>query len=289
METATLTLSAESLAERRIVKATPRWLSLAVSVVIHVVVIAIAIWFIRAERTPERPVPVEIVIENQDSAAEPPPPPPEPQTSPPQEREPEFEIPLPNLSGGRVATRTTTPERTEQRRDEPSGVPRPAPTPTTPQPFTFEARQLPGLDELAEVLPRQQAMVVPTLPQPRANLPAAPRGRDLTQTMADSIRAQVLQNLLINWRAERYRGAGIHIHVELLADGTFAFPYGRNDPWNPRGMISNYDRLLERGNEDARVLLEAIVRAMRAAQPLQLPPGQQRYPVSLDLSFRTGN
>lgn len=122
-----------------------------------------------------------------------------------------------------------------------------------------------------------------------AGAPAATRAALPTQTPVDFVRAQIMAQWRADWRDERFNGRSFTIDMVLLSTGMFAYPYGRDDPWDPRAMVTNYDELIAQGHHDLIEMVESLLRAMRAAQPIELPARMRRFPVRLDLSFRLGN
>ena len=53
----------------------------------------------------------------------------------------------------------------------------------------------------------------------------------------------------------------------MNADGTLTSPLGKSDPWSPRQMVYNYDRL----GPDERLVMDSFLIALRRAQPFKVP------------------
>ena len=75
-------------------------------------------------------------------------------------------------------------------------------------------------------------------------------------------------------------------------DGMLAPPFGKNDPWDMKLMVENWDRIANDPRPEAqafRTAVETFLRAMRLAQPLRMPPNAQGYPKVMELNFRIGD
>lgn len=250
----------------------------AVSLLIHLgVALAIAIGARMAPRVAA--LTVDLIIEGGEDAA----------------------IPRPNLAGGVIGPTT---------RDGPDQPDRPrggdAPTLAVFDPAAFDAFLRPRETAAAPV--NDDSTMAPTLivafesasldiggarPAPSRlaaieRPPAAPRAALPTQTPGDFVRAQILARWRLDWRDSRFNGRSLTIEMVVLSTGMFAYPYGRDDPWNPRAMVTNYDELVADGQQDLVEMVESLLHAMRAAQPIDLPARLRRFPMRLDLSFRLG-
>ncbi len=157
--------------------------------------------------------------------------------------------------------------------------------------------------------PKREAAVAPPLPvnsshpdsapvtvAPREKAKARePSGRSeepATQTVPDYILMQIAQHWIIDVHGPRYRDIVLRgAQIVLLPDGMLAPPFGKNDPWNPRAMISNYDALLVPGAEPIKTAVETFLQAMRQAQPFRLPPDGKPddKPRVLTIYFRLGD
>lgn len=140
-------------------------------------------------------------------------------------------------------------------------------------------------------LPRQVASAPQPRPTSAVRLPrGALAGADRpTQTLADYILQQAVPHWRFNYRDPRYGGFEFTGYVRLLADGTLAPPFHKNDPLDFYSMIHEYRRLLQPGSQDARRAMETFVIALRAAQPFQLPPGVSGYPRTVPIGFLLGD
>jgi hypothetical protein len=78
--------------------------------------------------------------------------------------------------------------------------------------------------------------------------------------------------------------------VWLATESAGAPPFGRNDPWDLRVMVRDYDLMMKPENRMIRTTIETFLQAMREAQPFQLPPdGRSNEERVLPLSFRLGD
>lgn len=111
-----------------------------------------------------------------------------------------------------------------------------------------------------------------------------------SQSVQDFILAQIARHWLIDTHGERYRNIVLYGKFVLLPNGMLAPPFGKNDPWNPRAMIGDYDRYRGPAGETIRSALETFLLATRQAQPFRLPPdGKADEARSLPLRFRLGD
>lgn len=228
------------------------------------------------------PEPPTMVIEVV-SAPEPPPPP-----APPPEPQPPAPAPLPSTG---VVPPPPPPQLQEApiaERSAPPPGPRPSPLPSRPRPETRGLTPGPGA---ALPLPRAED-APPSAPfeAGRASPGGGPREATATQAVQDFILAQIARHWIIDVRSARFGNIVLNGRFTLLPDGMLAPPFGRNDPWDPRTMIRDYDVLLKPGNEALRTAIETFIQAARQAQPFRLPPdGKADEPRHLPLSFRLGD
>ncbi|MFX9038773.1 hypothetical protein ABTN43_19250, partial [Acinetobacter baumannii] len=68
-------------------------------------------------------------------------------------------------------------------------------------------------------------------------------GGAAARRLSDYILGQIVKVWAFDYRSPRYRDAAITLDVMMNADGTLTSPLGKNDPWSPRQMVYNYDRL----------------------------------------------
>jgi hypothetical protein len=105
------------------------------------------------------------------------------------------------------------------------------------------------------------------------NLPSGRSTEPAAQTVPDFILMQIAQHWLIDYRNPRYRDIVLRgTKIVLLPNGLLAPPFGKDDPWNPKAMIANYDALLVPEAQPIRQAIETFLKAMRLAQPFRLPP-----------------
>lgn len=224
----------------------------------------------------------------QPQQAPPPPPapaPPQPTLAAPQPA-PEPSPVLPSVSA-------PAPERTP-----PPPAPQVAAVPP-PRPHQPPQRPAPRQAEpAAPAAPRQRGELnevdlfgrsrLPQQPAARAPARAPTGGRNMTIEGVFLLR-QVLRVWPVNWRDPSFREIGFSFRMVLQADGTLAHPWGRNDPWQPRMLIDNYDELLQPGQEQVRRLAESFAYALKMGQPYNLPPTPGPYPRPVALTFRMGD
>jgi hypothetical protein len=105
------------------------------------------------------------------------------------------------------------------------------------------------------------------------NLPSGRSDKPAAQTVPDFILMQIAQHWLIDYHNPRYREIVLRgAQIVLLPNGMLGPPFGKNDPWNPREMIANYDALLTPEAAPIRQAIETFLQAMRLGQPFRLPP-----------------
>jgi hypothetical protein len=112
----------------------------------------------------------------------------------------------------------------------------------------------------------------------------------MERSEGDFILSQVMRHWLIDYRSPRFRDVLLNAPVTLNADGTLGYPFGKSDPWQPEQMVGNWLELQRPQMEPVKVAVESLLRAVRAAQPFQLPPGVAGgYPRRIRLYFRMGD
>lgn len=124
------------------------------------------------------------------------------------------------------------------------------------------------------------------------SLPSGKSEGPATQALPDFILMQIAQHWLIDYRNPRYSDIVLRgTRVELLPNGMLAPPFGKNDPWNPRAMIANYDELLAPQAASIRQAVETFLQAMRLAQPFRMPPDGKPNdkPRFFEIYFRLGD
>jgi hypothetical protein len=110
-----------------------------------------------------------------------------------------------------------------------------------------------------------------------------------SQAVQDFILAQIKQHWIIDFRGPKFRNIHLFGKFVLMPNGMLAPPFGKNDPWDPRAMIGNYDELI-RMDPTYRVAVETFLQAVRQAQPFRMPPdGKGDGPRGLPLSFLLGS
>jgi len=186
--------------------------------------------------------------------------------------------PPPQLSEAPIAERSTPPP-----------VPRPAPQPARPRVEPATPAPAPAPRSTASVPPAESAESAPLEAgrvRPGGSLPEA----IATQTVQDVILRQIARHWIIDVRGPTYRDVVLSMRFKLLPDGMLAPPFGRNDPWDLRVMVRDYEMMMRPENRMIRTTIETFLQAMRQAQPFQLPPdGQSAEVRTLPLSFRLGD
>ena len=112
----------------------------------------------------------------------------------------------------------------------------------------------------------------------------------IERSEGDFILSQVMRHWLIDYRSPRFRDVLLNAPVTLNADGTLGYPFGKADPWQPELMVGNWIELQRPQMEPVKVAVESLLRAVRAAQPFQLPPNASGgYPRRIRLYFLMGD
>ena len=134
----------------------------------------------------------------------------------------------------------------------------------------------------ATPVPAPAPVTAPTTTRPRrATTTAAP----VTQSEHDWVLSRVLRRWQPPIGLSAYDQASIHLRVRVLADGHFADIYDGRRRWDPAEVFDGYERLAPASVE--RRTIDALYRALRQAQPLDLPSAlRSKAPFDLSLEFR---
>lgn len=195
----------------------------------------------------------------QQSMAPPPPAPPKPEGLPPP--------PPPQLAEAPIAEKAAPPPHPSQSPAPPRE--RPASPNLQHRTVASAAPALPANSAKAESMPVTIGRHEPN----EDNLPSGHSDKPAAQTVPDFILMQIAQHWLIDYHNPRYREIVLRgAQIVLLPNGMLGPPFGKNDPWNPREMIANYDALLTPEAAPVRQAIETFLQAMRLAQPFRLPP-----------------
>jgi len=219
---------------------------------------------------PEPPKPVP---------APPPPPLPQPQA----QQMPPLPTQPPQLQSAPIEKESTAPQPREAAPEKPKIVQRPA----QPRQIARDAEPAPN----AERLPRPQvARPLASVPKPltpeemAAAVKNAPK---MAQSEQDFFLSQIAQNWVIDRHAAQFQRVSIYGAYVVLPNGMLAPPFGKDDPWDMRSMVKDWDKIPNDPRYDGlRTAMETFLRAMRLAQPLQLPPGAKDYPKVMTLNFK---
>ncbi len=272
------------------------WLALALSLLLHALVALLLIvepWTWRIQPEPP-PILAEFVLPQPPKPAvvpapTPVPPPPTPRTAEESPREIARPVPppsIPQLQQAPVteAPSTAPPSAGQKARPQASERPQPAPLPDRVGPSTTTAP------------PVQRPRNAPA--QDTGNRRAGPpgaageAGAAMTQSESDFFLSQIVSAWVIDFDAPQFADIRIFGRYRVLPDGMLAPPFGKNDPWDMRAMVENWDQIsAERRPQAAafRTAIETFLRAMRLAQPLRMPPNAEGYPKVLELNFRIGD
>lgn len=182
--------------------------------------------------------------------------------------------PPPQLSEAPIAERSMPPP-----------TPRSSPQPARPRadsPPTVS----PGQRSTAALPPRESGESTP-LEAERIRPGGTPPEAIASQTVQDVILKQISRHWIIDVRGPTYRDVVLTVRFNLLPSGMLGPPFGRNDPWDLRAMLADYDGMMRPENRILRTAVETFLLAMRQAQPFQLPPdGRSDEERILPLSFR---
>ncbi len=111
-----------------------------------------------------------------------------------------------------------------------------------------------------------------------------PVGEELSQNEQDYVLSQILPYWKVDTHRPEGRGMVLEAIIEINPDGTLQAPLGRDDPWNPNGIIGGYAEMVRLGYSYKREALEGFLLALRLSQPLKLPPGG-KWPKWMKLRF----
>jgi hypothetical protein len=243
-----------------------------VSFALHLGIAAMLIYGAWSE--PERPPPefvVEVVQLPKPPPRKPPQPPPAPAVAPQPPAPPTPQAlpppPPPQLSEAPIAEKAAPPPHESDSHAPPRG--RPASPNLQHRTVASAAPALPANSTKTESMPVTIGRHEPT----EDNLPSGRSDKPAAQTVPDFILMQIAQHWLIDYHNPRYRDIVLRgTKIVLLPNGMLGPPFGKNDPWNPREMIANYDALLTPQAAPIRQAIETFLQAMRLAQPFRLPP-----------------
>lgn len=263
------------------------WLALILSLLLHgllIVILLLQPW--AWNRTaPEPQILAEFV--------QPPPPPAAPSPAPAARRPGEPEIPpLPPASVPQLQRAPVTEESRaqpgpgERARNQQRSAPQPSPVPAPDRqgPDRAATPQQPGQEAQPQLERRAGSG------QSGQGRAAGPPGPKMTQSESDFFLSQVVAAWAIDFNAPQFRNIQIFGHYKVLPDGTLAPPFGRNDPWDMQAMVNNWEEIENEPRAAAfRTAIETFLRAMRLAQPFEMPPGAEGYPKILSLNFRIGD
>lgn len=261
------------------------WLALFLSILLHgmlIVVLLLQPWAWNG-RPPEPQILAEFVL--------PPPAPPAPAPAPQARRPAEPELPplppasIPQLQRAPVTKESRAPpSRGERALNQQQSAPQRSPLPAPDQsgPNRAASPQQSGRQSQSE---RQAGS-----DQAGPGRAAGPPGPRMTQSESDFFLSQVVAAWAIDFDAPQFRNIQIFGHYKVLPDGTLAPPFGRNDPWDMYAMVNNWEEIENEPRAAAfRTAIETFLRAMRLAQPFEMPPDAQGYPKILSLNFRIGD
>lgn len=191
---------------------------------------------------------------------------------------------------------------------DPAGLPPPPPPQLTEAPIAEKSSPPPGPPK-----PRPGDAAPSHTVGPGAHTPPAPRAEHgelaqgggaragarapggytgpPTQDEKDFILSQILPFWLIDYRNPRFARIIFGGRFTLGSDGMLLPPFGKNDPWDPKKMVKEYEYLTNREHEAERVAIESFLNAVRSAQPFRLPPGvdPRAYPREIPVYFRLGD
>jgi outer membrane biosynthesis protein TonB len=111
-----------------------------------------------------------------------------------------------------------------------------------------------------------------------------PVGEELSQSEQDYVLSQILPFWKVDTHRPEGKGMVLEAIIEINADGTLQSPLGRNDPWNPNGIIAGYAQMARLGYSYKREALEGFLLALRLSQPIRVPPGG-KWPKWMKLRF----
>ncbi|MBI1207578.1 MAG: hypothetical protein GC191_09865 [Azospirillum sp.] len=114
----------------------------------------------------------------------------------------------------------------------------------------------------------------------------APRPGELSQSAQDFILGQIVRRWRFDTRRLRGQKAVLTAGILIQADGTLAGPMHKDAPWNPAAIVPGYDNLLLDRDPAHQLAIDSFLRALRQAQPLELPPDDGKgWPRRMVLRF----
>jgi hypothetical protein len=111
-----------------------------------------------------------------------------------------------------------------------------------------------------------------------------PIGEELSQNEQDYVLSQILPYWKVDTKRPEGHGMVLEAIIEINSDGTLMHPLGRDDPWNPNGIIGGYAEMVRLGYSYKREALEGFLLALRLSQPIKVPPGG-KWPKWMKLRF----
>jgi len=239
-----------------------------VGLVLSLLFHALLVWLLQQEdwldflkpKPPAPPMEMAMIIP-------PPPPPPRPQPEPQAQPLPPPPEP-PQLKAAPLAEKSTAP------------APRNAPI--------RRSEPAPPVARAPEPLPGPAVRPVPPVPVAPADMAAAvQRAPEMAQSEQDFFLRQIVTNWIIDLDAPQFRDIAVGGSYVVLPNGMLAPPFGKNDPWDMRRMVRDWDLIVStREAQHFRTAAETFLRAMRLSQPLQLPPDFGPNPKRMTLNFR---
>lgn len=282
------------------------WLAVALSLLLHGLVVLLLLvepWTWRLQPEPP-PVLAEFVLPPpaksepaksepaKPEPAKPEPPRPTPQAEAPKPA-PQPEVPppsVPQLQKAPIAEESKAPpsagERARQRPQQNEAA-KPAPQVQRPGPGVATAPQ-----PRPPQAQNQQAQSQAGNRQPGSGRAAGQLAEVMTQSESDFFLSQIVQVWVIDFDAPQFKNIQIYGRYMVLPNGMLAPPFGKNDPWDMNRMVDGWDQVVHDPRPQAaafRTALETLLRAMRLAQPLAMPPDAQGYPKVLTLNFKIGD
>lgn len=153
------------------------------------------------------------------------------------------------------------------------------PPPPQLQPGELAEKSTPPVPDRAEPkAPKEGGPGIAASPAPRQKRP-------VTQSERDYVLSKVLAHWHMPAALAAFAQAETRINVRVMADGHFADIYDSRRPWNPAEVFDGYAGLAPQAVQ--RQVIDALYKAIRAAQPLALPETlKAKAPFDLRLDFR---
>lgn len=259
------------------------------SLVVHLIILALFLFHTPSEfPAPEKPIQVELVNEAETKPEK---------KDPPQEKTP----PLPEQSPAPKPAPIPAPEPPLPKSPEPKAEPTPITKPQLKKGKLVRERKSTTQEEV-KTGKKETASKEKSEAQLVEEIPPAPEGEplligkntniqeigdsQLTQTERDYILSQILKYWRFTYRVAEARELTLTGTVLVLANGMLAPPFAGDTPWNPERDMPQYKTVLKTGNELYRRALESFYRALRMAQPLDLPKESKgQWPKKISVSF----